>query len=80
VHGRTGPQVSYAGTELIGRSVAAVEAFLCLRAEIDQEELRYGPAGDLTLTGLNVWIRAARAGDVVVSEARFCTEGWEDDG
>ena len=23
---------------------------------------------------------AARAGDVVVSEARFCAEGWEDDG
>jgi hypothetical protein len=77
VHGRTGPLVSIAGTELIGRSVESVEEFLCQCAESDGVYLRFGPSGDLTLDGLNIWIRAARAGDVAVSEARFCAEGWE---
>lgn len=80
VHGRTGPQVSYAGIQLIGRTVSAIDAVLIQRAENDEIGLVIGCGGDLGPDGLNMYVRATRAGDTVVSEARFCAEGWEDHG
>jgi hypothetical protein len=80
VHGRTGPQVSYAGIQLIGRTVSAIDETLCRRAENDDTGLLFGCRGDLGPDGLNMWVRAARAGDAAVSEARFCAEDWEDRG
>ncbi|WIM99813.1 hypothetical protein ACTOB_003478 [Actinoplanes oblitus] len=80
VHGRTGPQVSYAGTELIGKKVSVIDDVLCQRAERDEIGLLAGCNGDLGPDGLGMWVRATRAGDAVISEARFCAEGWEDHG
>ncbi|MDX2644912.1 hypothetical protein PV341_15345 [Streptomyces sp. PA03-1a] len=37
-------------------------------------------SGDLGPNGLNMYVRSARAGDVMVSEARLCAAGWEDHG
>lgn len=37
-------------------------------------------ARDLGVDGMNMYIRAARAGDAAVSGARFCAADWEDHG
>lgn len=80
VHGRTGPQVSYAGVELIGRRVSAVDAALARRAKEDSIRVLFGCGGDLGPEGFNMFVRAARAGDAVVSEARFGAQDWDDHG
>lgn len=80
VHGRTGPQVTFAGIRLIGRAVSTVEAALMRYTEDRDMGLVIGCGGDLGLAGFNMYVRATRAEDAVVSEARFCAEGWEDHG
>ncbi|MFB7290584.1 hypothetical protein [Actinacidiphila glaucinigra] len=80
VHGRTGPQVAFAGIELIGRTLSTVDAALTDYIEEQQIHLLIGCAGDLGPDGSNMYVRAARAGDAVVSEARFCAEDWENHG
>ncbi|MCU7820109.1 hypothetical protein [Kitasatospora sp. DSM 101779] len=80
VHGRTGPQVAFHGIDLIGRQVSAIDAALLQLAEIDEIGLRLNCAGDLGPDELNMYVRATRAGDAVISEARFCTAGWEEHG
>ncbi len=80
IHGRTGPQVEFAGIQLIGRSVTAVDAALTQHVEERDMGLVLGCGGDLGVDGLNMFVRASRAGDVLVSEARFCQEQWEDHG
>lgn len=80
VHGRTGPQVSFDNIDLIGRTVTAVDAALFQRAEDEEMGLVIGCSGDLGPDGLNMYVRSARAGDVMVSEARFCVADWEDHG
>ncbi|WP_073948543.1 hypothetical protein [Streptomyces kebangsaanensis] len=80
VHGRTGPQVDFDGIDLIGKTVSTIDAALEQRAENEEMGLVIGCSGDLGPAGLNMYVRATRAGDVVVSEARFCTADWEDHG
>ncbi|MGW6008032.1 hypothetical protein [Streptomyces sp. NPDC055210] len=80
VHGRSGPQVSFDGVDLIGRTVSTIDAALEQRAENEELDLVIGCSGDLGPDGLNMYVRATRAGDVVVSEARFCAADWEDHG
>lgn len=80
VHGRTGPQIAYAGIDLIGKKVTALDAALIQRAESEEWGLVYGCSGDLGLDGLNMYVRSTRAGDTMVSEARFCNADWEDHG
>ncbi|MCU7820131.1 hypothetical protein [Kitasatospora sp. DSM 101779] len=80
VHGRTGPQVAFHGIDLIGRQGSAIDAALLQLAEIDEIGLRLNCAGDLGPDELNMYVRATRAGDAVISEARFCTAGWEEHG
>jgi hypothetical protein len=80
VHGRTGPQVSYGDIPLIGRPVSAVDAAVIQRIEDEQIGLLFGCGGDPGPDGLGMWVRAARAGDAAVSEARFCAAEWEDHG
>lgn len=80
VHGRTGPRVAWGGIELIGRTLSAVEAALIRYLEDHGTDLRVGCGGDLGPDGSQLYVRAARAGDAVVSEARFCAPGWEDHG
>ncbi|MEV4194748.1 hypothetical protein [Streptomyces toxytricini] len=80
VHGRTGPQVEFAGIPLIGRPVTAVDAALIRHVEERDGGLVIGCGGDLGVDGLNMYVRAARAGDTVVSGARFCQAQWEDHG
>ncbi|XIE81641.1 hypothetical protein AB6O49_34770 [Streptomyces sp. SBR177] len=80
VHGRTGPQVAFDGLDLIGKTVTAIDAALGRRAERSEFGLVVGCGGDLGPDGLGVYVRATRAGDTVISEARFCAAEWEDHG
>ncbi len=80
VHGRTGPRIAFAGIHLIGMQVSAVDEALTRHVEDQETGLRVGCGGDLGPDGLNMYVRAARAGDTVVSEARFCAPEWEDHG
>ncbi|MCX5300315.1 hypothetical protein OG898_28180 [Streptomyces sp. NBC_00193] len=80
VHGCTGPQVAFDGLDLIGGSVVAIDDALVQRAENEEMGLVVGCGGDMGPDGLNMYVRAARAGDISVSEARFCTADWEDHG
>ncbi|MEV0097311.1 hypothetical protein [Streptomyces sp. NPDC050738] len=80
VHGRTGPQIAFDGIDLIGHTVTTIDATLIQRAENDEFGLVYGCSGNLGPDGTNMFVRATRAGDTVVSEARFCAAAWEDHG
>lgn len=80
IHGRTGPQVEFAGIRLIGNKVSAVDTALISHIEERDLGLKIGCGGDLGVDGLNMYVRASRAGDAVVSEARFCQAEWEDHG
>ncbi|MDF9808997.1 hypothetical protein M2436_007544 [Streptomyces sp. HB372] len=80
IHGRTGPQVEFAGIRLIGMTVSAVDTALIQHIEERDLGLVIGCGGDLGVDGLNMYVRASRAGDTVVSEARFCQVEWEDHG
>ncbi|MDT0265809.1 hypothetical protein RM844_05840 [Streptomyces sp. DSM 44915] len=80
VHGRTGPQVELAGIRLVGRPVSAVDAALVQHVEGQGLRLVVGPDGELAVAELGMRIRAARAGDAVVSEARFGAAGGADHG
>lgn len=80
VHGRTGPQVAFDGIRLIGMPVSTIDAALERLAENEEMGLVVGCGGDFGPNGLNMYVRATRAGDNVVSEARFCQEKWEDHG
>ncbi|MFJ3213989.1 hypothetical protein [Streptomyces flaveolus] len=80
LHGRTGPQVAFDGIDLIGQTVSSIDAAMIQRAENDEIGLVVGCAGDLGPDGLNMYVRAVRAGDAVISEARFCAADWEDHG
>ncbi|MGA5178396.1 hypothetical protein ACPCBF_01280 [Streptomyces pseudogriseolus] len=80
VHGRTGPQVVHDGMKLIGQKVTALDADLIERAERGDMGLVIGCSGDLGIHGCNMYVRSARAGDGMVSEARFCDADWEDHG
>ncbi|WP_327308953.1 hypothetical protein OG730_40240 [Streptomyces sp. NBC_01298] len=80
VDGCAGPQVAFDGLDLIGGSVVAIGDALVRRAENEEMELLVGCGGDMGPDGLNMYVRAARAGDAFVSEARFCTADWDDHG
>ncbi|MET9694276.1 hypothetical protein ABZY81_38655 [Streptomyces sp. NPDC006514] len=80
IHGRTGPQVEFEGIRLIGMKVSAVDTALIQHIEERDLGLVVGCGGDLGVDGLNMYVRGSRAGDTVVSEARFCQAQWEDHG
>ncbi|WP_405915018.1 hypothetical protein [Streptomyces sp. NBC_00728] len=80
VDGRTGPQVDWDGIRLIGRTVSEVDAEVV--RYIEERGLGWLVYGD-GLPGpeeLNMYVRATRAGDTVVSGARFFAPDWEDRG
>ncbi|WP_407916133.1 hypothetical protein [Kitasatospora sp. NE20-6] len=80
VHGRTGPQADLGGVRLTGRPVS----------EVDTEVIRYTEDHGLgwMVSGdggpgpeeYNMYVRATRAGDTVVSGARFSAPDREDRG
>ncbi|MFD8084600.1 hypothetical protein ACFV4F_23215 [Kitasatospora sp. NPDC059722] len=80
VLGRTGPQVEFEGIRLIGRTVSTLEAALVRHLEDRGIDVVVGCGEDLELDGLGLYVRAVRAGDTVISEARFCEAEWEDHG
>ncbi|WP_406292042.1 hypothetical protein [Embleya sp. NBC_00896] len=80
VDGRTGPQVEFEGIRLIGMPVQAVDASLIQQLEGSGLGVAFGCGGDPGPTGLNMYVRATRAGDTMVSGARFCQADWEDHG
>ncbi|MFD9687996.1 hypothetical protein ACFXPX_22115 [Kitasatospora sp. NPDC059146] len=76
VHGLTGPQIEFEGIPLIGRPVADVDADIIRHIEDRGAGLRLTCAGDQGPDGTNMYVRAVRAGDTMLSEARFCVEEW----
>ncbi|WP_158717355.1 hypothetical protein [Streptomyces sp. NRRL F-4474] len=80
VDGRTGPQVKWDGIKLIGRPVSKVDTEVI--RHIEERGLEWvvhcdgGPGPD----ELNMYIRATRTGDNLVSGARFFAPDWEDRG
>jgi hypothetical protein len=72
--------VVHDGLKLIGQKVTALDAALIERAERAAIRLVIGCSGDLGISGCNMYVRSARAGDGMVSEARFCDADWEDHG
>lgn len=80
VQGRTGPQVEHEGIRLIGLPISMVDAALIQYIEQRDLGLVIGCGGDRGLEDLNMYVRATRAGDAAISEARFCRKDWEDHG
>ncbi|MFJ8133360.1 hypothetical protein [Streptomyces hydrogenans] len=80
VDGLIGPQVEFEGIRLIGMPVRAVDTLLVQHLEQSGLGVTFGCGADPGPTGLNMYVRAARAGDSMVSEARFCRTEWEDHG
>ncbi|MFB7037609.1 MULTISPECIES: hypothetical protein [unclassified Streptomyces] len=80
VDGRDGPQVTFDGLRLIGRSVEAVDKDLLRYLEEHDRELVIGRGGAPGPDGPGMYVRATRAGDTVISGARFCRAGREDHG
>ncbi|MFF4813418.1 hypothetical protein ACFY2K_02425 [Kitasatospora sp. NPDC001309] len=80
VNGRTGPQLEFEGLPLIGRTVSEVDAALTRYVESHDGTLLIGCDGDLGPDGSGMSVRATRAGDTVVSGARFHAEDWDDHG
>ncbi|MEV7183878.1 hypothetical protein [Kitasatospora sp. NPDC093102] len=78
LHGRTGPQVEFEGIRLIGRSVSDVDAAITRYVEERDLHLRLTCAGDQGPDGSNMYVRATRAGDTMLSEARFCAPDWDE--
>ncbi|MFJ6574078.1 hypothetical protein ACIQNU_42470 [Streptomyces sp. NPDC091292] len=79
VHGRSGPQVEFAGIPLIGMVPSVVEEALIQYCDDHGLETTSGPSG-LGSEQLNMYVGATSAGDAAISEARFCAPGWYDEG
>ncbi|MEU6244076.1 hypothetical protein [Streptomyces sp. NPDC047024] len=79
VHGRTGPQVDFAGIKLIGAKPSLVEAALTQYGDDHGFELVLSSSG-WGPEELKVFVGATRAGDDAISEARFCAPEWYDEG
>ncbi|MFE6039877.1 hypothetical protein [Streptomyces sp. NPDC056452] len=60
--------------------ISIVDEAIIQHTEEHETSLILGCGGDLGLGGLNMNVRATRAGDATISEARFCQEEWEDHG
>ncbi|MGW6974268.1 hypothetical protein [Streptomyces sp. NPDC054952] len=71
---------SLSDIQLIGRTVSRVDAALIQYIEQRRMRLLYGCGGDIGSDALNMSVRATRAGDTTVSEARFFAPEWEDHG
>jgi hypothetical protein len=77
VHGRTGPQVEWDGIPLIGRKVSEVDAEVIRHIEEHGLGRLVHCDGGPGPEELNMSVRATRAGDTVVSGARFFAPDWE---
>ncbi|MFE1511257.1 hypothetical protein [Streptomyces sp. NPDC058726] len=80
LHGRTGPQVVYADIRLVGMTPSSVNAALFQHIETHELGLLFGLDGDIGLYDFNMYSRVTRAGDSLVSAARFCAADWEEQG
>ncbi|MFE2039697.1 hypothetical protein ACFXAZ_02010 [Streptomyces sp. NPDC059477] len=76
-HGRTGPQVLYAGIPLVGTTPSALDAALLQHVEDHNLGLLFSPSGAALPDGLNLDLDTTRVDDATVSEATFCAEQWE---
>ncbi|WP_331772766.1 hypothetical protein OG948_55805 (plasmid) [Embleya sp. NBC_00888] len=72
--------MEFEGTRLVGMPVQAVDATLIRHLEESGTGVAFGCGGDPGPTGLNMYVRATRTGDTMVSGARFCQAEWEDHG
>lgn len=80
VNGRTGPQLELEGLPLIGRRVSEVDAAIARYVESHDGTLLIGCGGDPEPEGSGMCVGATRAGDTVISGARFYVEDWEGHG
>lgn len=77
VHGRTGPQITYAGIQLIGATPSRLDAAMLQHIEDHNLGLLFTPSGSPIPPGLQMDMNATRAGDAAVSEVTFASADWE---
>ncbi|MFC7792819.1 hypothetical protein ACFUIZ_25935 [Streptomyces cinereoruber] len=77
VHGRTGPQLHYAGIPLVGITPSVLDAALIQHVEDHDLGLRFSPNGAAVPDGPNLYLDATRTGDASVSEPTLCAANWE---
>ncbi|WP_307671874.1 hypothetical protein [Streptomyces sp. V4I2] len=77
VHGRTGPQITYAGIHLIGATPSRLDAAMLQHIEDHDLGLLFTPSGSLVPSGLQMDINVTRAGDTAISEVTFASADWE---
>ncbi|MFC7219305.1 hypothetical protein ACFQLX_14170 [Streptomyces polyrhachis] len=79
VHGLNGPQIELSDIRLIGMAPSVVESAMmqyCNDRNIDLVESVSGLGPD----GLGLYVGTTRAGDVVVTDGKFCASDWYDEG
>lgn len=77
VHGRSGPQITYAGIQLIGATPSRLDAAMLQHIENHDLGLLFTPSGSPIPPGLQMDINATRAGDTAISEVTFASAHWE---
>ncbi|MEU8618191.1 hypothetical protein [Streptomyces sp. NPDC048623] len=77
VHGRTGPQVHYAGIPLVGVTPSTLDAAVIQHAEEHDLGLRFSPSGAAVPDGPKLALDTTRVGDTTISEPTFYGEDWE---
>ncbi len=77
VHGRTGPQITYAGIQLIGAPPSRLDAAMLQHIENHGLGLLFTPSGSPIPPGLQMDMNATRAGDAAISEVTFASADWE---
>ncbi|MEU8779101.1 hypothetical protein [Streptomyces sp. NPDC048606] len=70
--------IEFEGIPLIGAPVMTVDAALIRHIEEHDLGLILSCGGNPGVDDRSMYVRADRAGDTVVSAARFFQEGWED--
>ncbi|MEU8670604.1 hypothetical protein AB0C71_27415 [Streptomyces anulatus] len=77
VHGRTGPQITYAGIPLIGATPSRLDGAMLQHIEDHDLVLLFTPSGSPIPPGLQFDINATRAGDAAISKVTFASADWE---
>jgi hypothetical protein len=73
-----GPQVTLAGTALVGRVPSQAEQWICDHAETHGMDLCYSHEGNPRSRDLGLIMRVQRAADVVLSRPLFLIREWSE--
>ncbi|WP_351234287.1 hypothetical protein [Streptomyces sp. NPDC002133] len=74
-----GPQVTLDGTRLVGQTPSETEDWILRYTQERNQQLRYAHDGNPVSGDLGLFIRAQRAGDIVLTRPIFLFSGWTRD-